>query len=89
MLSLQTFFILNKDENFHRYTVRKEKEIDREREISKEIFEKITNLALLIMVTHQGLPSVSITPKSMTYRDDAYLKKCKKDYLWSSNRIQL
>ena len=25
-------------------------------------------------VTHQVLPSVSITPKSMTYRDTAYLK---------------
>ena len=28
-------------------------------------------------VTHQGLPSVSITPKSMTYRDTAYLKNMK------------
>jgi hypothetical protein len=25
-------------------------------------------------ITHQALPSVSITPKCMTYRDTAYLK---------------
>ena len=25
-------------------------------------------------ITHQALPSVSITPKSMTYRDAVYLK---------------
>ena len=35
---------------------------------------KITNLASQKKVTHQVLPSVSITPKSMTYRDTAYLK---------------
>ena len=55
----------------------KERERERERErggVIKGFCEKKPNLTLLIKVTHQGLPSVIITPKSMTYRDTTYLK---------------
>ena len=64
-----------------RYTVRGEK---REREKLREEFlqdsvKKITNLALQKKVTKEGntkrFPSVSITPTSMIYRDNAYLKR--------------
>ena len=47
---------------------------ERGRERYLKFRKKITNLALLIKITHQGLSSVSITPNSMTYRDTEYLK---------------
>ena len=47
-----------------------QKESEREREIIKSICEKNNQSC----ITHQTLPSVSITPKSMTYRGTAYLK---------------
>ena len=31
-------------------------------------------------ITHQASPSVSITPKSMIYRDTGYLKMCFKKF---------
>ena len=59
--------------------VEKESEIEGERyrdkfskKITKIIFwEEKKNLASHIKRTHPVLPSVSITPKSMTYRDTA------------------
>ena len=58
------------------YAVRggKEREREGERLLLFKDSVKITNLASHINVTHQGLPSVSITTKSMTYRVTAYLK---------------
>ena len=49
------------------------------REFIKGFCEKITNLVshikgYLVLSTHEDLPSGSITPKSMTYRDTANLK---------------
>ena len=48
-------------ENVHRYEVRGQKG----REVIKGFCKKIT----------KSLPSLSITPKSMTYRDTTYLKE--------------
>ena len=43
-----------------------------EKIIKRTFYEKITNLAILIKMTHQGLPNVNFTPKSMTYIDITY-----------------
>ena len=55
----------------YRYAVRgkKDKEGKREREWHIQ-----THKASRKFITHQASPSVSITPKSMTYRYTAYLK---------------
>ena len=69
-----------KDEKAHTYVVRGEKrEIDREQICCENYGILLGFLQLHIKgfakkVTHQGLPSASITPKSMTYRDTAYIK---------------
>ena len=72
-----------KKNGWHRGWQKKERE--RERGRLSKLFRKkitniehsmktITNLAWHIKKILLALPSVSITPKSMTYRDTAYLK---------------
>ena len=54
-----------------------DRERERERERDREIYRQRDRQ--IESITQKGdterLPSVSITPKSMTYRDAAYLKK--------------
>ena len=71
---------INKDENVYRYVVRGKKDRERESERDRKrqrcdrgIMDSVKNNQSSIR-THQASPSVSITPKSMIYRDTAYLK---------------
>ena len=61
----------NKDENALRYAVRGKK---RERLIERE------KCCVAHQRGHQGLPSISSTPKPLTYRDNVYLKTCCSKY---------
>ena len=56
---------LKQGRKFHRFTVRWKKR-ERYRLLKKFCERIIINLALHIKVKPRGLPSVSITPKSMT-----------------------
>ena len=52
----------------------REKERERERDRKKERERLLKDSVKKNHMTHQEWPSVSITSKSMTYRDSVYLK---------------
>ena len=88
-----------------RSQIRSESEKEREREKEKEVIKgfceknnqsSITHKGYLVKRTHQGLPSVSIPPKSMTCRDTVYLKsdqfqraRCEKQNLTNLSKFPI
>ena len=73
-----SYFLKYLEENVYKFArererVKRERDRKSEREIIKGFCEKIANLVWHIKMTHQALPSVSITPKSC----DAYESKIK------------